>query len=124
MFTALPLTKTINVAFYLVPEFSMIGFSALVDPLRQANYVSGETLYRWQVVSEKGEAVVASNGMSLIADCGIDQEKKPDMLIICAGFGPEKGQSKRLQTWLQQHSRKGVWLGSQDTGSYLLAKTG
>lgn len=46
------------------------------------------------------------------------------MLIICAGFGPEKDQSKRLQTCLQQHSRKGVWLDSQDTGSYLLAKSG
>ena len=90
MFTALPLTKTINVAFYLVPEFSMIGFSALVDPLRQANYVSGETLYRWQVVSEKGEAVVASNGMSLIADCGIDQEKKTRYADYLCWFWPRK----------------------------------
>ena len=47
MFTAKAITKTINVVFYLVPEFSMIGFSALVDPLRQANNVSGETFYRW-----------------------------------------------------------------------------
>ena len=92
MFTAKVITKTINMAFYLVPEFSMIGFSALVDPLRQANNVSGELLYRWQVVSESGEAVAASNGMSLIADCAIGQEAKPDMLIICAGFNPEKDQ--------------------------------
>ena len=124
MFTAKAITKTINVVFYLVPEFSMIGFSALVDPLRQANNVSGETFYRWQVVSATGGAVAASNGMSLIADCAIGQEATPDMLIICAGFNPEKDQCKRLQTWLQQHSRRGVWLGSQDTGSYLLAKSG
>ncbi|MFT7374837.1 MAG: AraC family carnitine catabolism transcriptional activator, partial [Oceanospirillaceae bacterium] len=84
MFTAKPITKTINVAFYLVPEFSMLGFSALVDPLRQANTMSGETFYRWQVVSAGGEAVEASNGMSLIADCAIGQEALPDMLIICA----------------------------------------
>lgn len=68
----------------------MIGFSALVDPLRQANNVSGELLYRWQVVSESGEAVAASNGMSLIADCAIGQEAKPDMLIICADLTQKK----------------------------------
>ena len=124
MFTPKAISKIINVTFYLVPEFSMIGFSALVDPLRQANYISGETLYRWQVVSAKGEPVPASNGMQLIADCAMGKETTPDMLIICAGYSPEKAQSKRLQTWLQQHSRKGVWLGSQDTGSYLLAQSG
>ena len=124
MFTPKAINKIINVTFYLVPEFSMIGFSALVDPLRQANYISGETLYRWQVVSAKGEPVPASNGMQLIADCAMGKETAPNMLIICAGYSPEKAQSKRLQTWLQQHSRKGVWLGSQDTGSYLLAQSG
>jgi transcriptional regulator GlxA family with amidase domain len=124
MFTAKAINKIINVTFYLVPEFSMIGFSALVDPLRQANYISGETLYRWQVVSANGEAVAASNGMQLIADCAMGKEAVPDMLIICAGYSPEKAQSKSLQKWLQQHSRRGVWLGSQDTGSYLLAQSG
>lgn len=124
MFTTQAITHTINVALYLVPEFSMIGFSALVDPLRQANTISGETLYRWQVISADGGSVAASNGMSLIADCALGEEVGPDMLIICAGFSPEKAQSKRLQIWLQQHSRRGVWLGSQDTGSYLLAQSG
>ena len=104
MFTPKAINKIINVTFYLVPEFSMIGFSALV--------------------SAKGEPVPASNGMQLIADCAMGKETAPDMLIICAGYSPEKAQSKRLQTWLQQHSRKGVWLGSQDTGSYLLAQSG
>lgn len=116
--------KTINIAFYLVPEFSMIGFSALVDPLRQANSQSGKRLYQWQVVSATGGPVAASNGMSLIADCALGQEFTPDMLVLCAGFRPEKDFTKNLQHWLQQHSRRGVWLGSQDTGSYLLAKSG
>jgi transcriptional regulator GlxA family with amidase domain len=124
MFTPKAIKKIINVTFYLVPEFSMIGFSALVDPLRQANYIAGETLYHWQVVSATGEPVAASNGMQLIADCAMGQEAAPDMLIICAGYSPEKAQSKSLQIWLQQHSRRGVWLGSQDTGSYLLAQSG
>jgi len=100
MFTTKALTHTINVDFYLVPEFSMLGFSALVDPLRQVNNISGQVLYRWQVLSSKGESVAASNGMSLIADCAMGQEVTPDMLIICVGFSPEKVQSKGLQSWL------------------------
>ncbi|MBT7331319.1 MAG: GlxA family transcriptional regulator [Oceanospirillaceae bacterium] len=117
-------SKTINIAFYLVPEFSMIGFSALVDPLRQANSQSGQRLYQWQVISAAGGPVAASNGMSLVADCALGREFRLDMLVLCAGFRPEKGYNKNLQHWLQQHSRRGVWLGSQDTASYLLAKSG
>ena len=102
----------------------MIGFSALVDPLRQANSQSGQRLYQWQVISAAGGPVAASNGMSLVADCALGREFRLDMLVLCAGFRPEKGYNKNLQHWLQQHSRRGVWLGSQDTGSYLLAKSG
>ena len=73
--------KTINIAFYLVPEFSMIGFSALVDPLRQANSQSGKRLYQWQVVSATGGPVAASNGMSLIADCALGRDSNTDRAI-------------------------------------------
>ena len=87
-------SKTINIAFYLVPEFSMIGFSALVDPLRQANSQSGQRLYQWQVISAAGGPVAASNGMSLVADCALGREFRLDMLVLCAGLGQKKATTK------------------------------
>ena len=124
MFSPLPPSKQIKVAFLLIPGFSMIGFSALVDPLRQANSLSGENLYAWQVLSAKGEPVLASNGMALVPHAGIKDAEPFDVPLVCAGFEPELGYTPELGKWLQQISRKGLWLGSQDTGSLLLAKAG
>lgn len=124
MFDSIAENKQIKVALYLVPGFSMIGFSALVDPLRQANTMSGQSLYAWQVLSADGGPVLASNNMTILPDAGYRQAHDFDVLLICAGFEPEKGYSKDLAQWLQQQSRKGLWLGSQDTGSLILAQAG
>lgn len=124
MFDSVADDKQIKVAFYLVPGFSMIGFSSLLDPLRQANTLSGKSLYSWQVLSAGGEPVLASNNMTLLPDTSYRQADSFDALLICAGFEPEQGYSKDLGQWLQQQSRKGLWLGSQDTGSLVLAKAG
>lgn len=124
MFDSVADDKQIKVAFYLVPGFSMIGFSSLLDPLRQANTLSGKSLYSWQVLSAEGEPVLASNNMTLLPDTSYRQADNFDALLICAGFEPEQGYSKDLGQWLQQQSRKGLWLGSQDTGSLVLAKAG
>ena len=124
MFAPIANSQQVRVAFLLIPGFSMIGFSALVDPLRQANSLSGEDLYRWQVLSAQGEPVLASNGMALVPHTSIQQAQAFDVLLVCAGFEPELGYTEQLGKWLQQVSRKGLWLGSQDTGSLLLAKAG
>ena len=37
-----------EIVFVLVPEYSHIAFSSALEPLRMANRMSGETLYRWR----------------------------------------------------------------------------
>ena len=62
-----------EITFLLIPGFSMIGFAAMVDPLRWANTISEQPLYTWQIVSIHGGAVESSDGISLLADCPIEQ---------------------------------------------------
>ena len=35
-----------TVGFLLIPRFSMIAFTAALEPLRLANHISGRELYR------------------------------------------------------------------------------
>lgn len=48
--------------FLLVENFSHLAFSCAVEPLRIANLVSKQELYRWCFASENGEFARASNG--------------------------------------------------------------
>lgn len=113
-----------EITFLLIPGFSMIGFAAMVDPLRWANTISEQPLYTWQIVSIHGGAVESSDGISLLADCPIEQAECPDTLIVCAGYSVQRQGSKKLFAALRRMAAQGVDIGGQDTGSYLLAAAG
>lgn len=110
------------VGFLLIPRFSMMAYVSAVEPLRVANRLSGRELFSWHAFSPDGGPVEASNGMRLIVDGPIEAAKDLPSLIVCAGFDPQKHESRRLLSGLRQLSRQGVTLGALDTGAHILAK--
>ena len=74
MTNAPPPPKTI--VFYLMPEFTMIAFTAAIEPLRSANRVLGYEAYSWRLASKSGEPVTASCGVQVTADTSIEDERK------------------------------------------------
>jgi AraC family carnitine catabolism transcriptional activator len=113
-----------RIGFLLVPQFSMLGFLAAVEPLRVANRLSRRRLYEWQVISEDGQAVAASNGMAIVAEAAIAAVPAFSTVIVCASFDPEAAASKPLLAWLRRLDRQGSVLGALETGVYLLAQAG
>ena len=109
--------------FLLMPGFSAIGFISALEPLRVANRFRGE-LYRWHVLSADGGAVLASNGMSVNADAGLEPLKKGATLLVVAGFEPLQFATPALEHWLRRLDHDGVTLGAIDTGACVLAEAG
>lgn len=109
--------------FLLMPGFSMMGFVSALEPLRAANRFGGE-LYRWHVLSIDGGAVVASNGMSVNADAGLEPLKKGATLCVMSSVDPLTFYTPSLQHWLRRLDLEGVTLGAIDTGSFVLAEAG
>ena len=50
-------TATQTLGLVLVPNFSMIAFTSLIEPLRLANRVSHQQLYDWKIYSVDGAPV-------------------------------------------------------------------
>ncbi|OOE87122.1 AraC family transcriptional regulator [Salinivibrio siamensis] len=109
------------IGFLLLPRFSMMAFFSAVEPLRIANQISGKQLFDWQMISEDGKPVKASNGMSLLADKAIDAVHDLPSLAVCSGFDPEAYLSRPLMRWLHRLDAAGCALGGLDTGCFLLA---
>lgn len=109
--------------FLLLPGFSVMGFVSAVEPLRVANRFRGE-LYRWHLMSMDGGPVLASNGMSMNADSGLEALHEGDTLLVVAGFEPLRACTPALLHWLKRLDRDGVTLGGIDTGSFVLAEAG
>ena len=116
--------KVIQVGFLLVDEFSMIAFASAIEPLRAANRISGNNIYKWKTLSADGKPVNSSNGISIKADNLLDENFHADILFICSGLNIKDKVDKTVLGNLRKFSRRGIHLGSLCTASYLLAKAG
>ena len=113
--------------FLLIDDFTLISMSSAVETLRMANRLSRREIYRWQTVSEDGDSVRASDGLSVNVDHAISDEaslKNVDAIVVCGGRRVESSTSERSIRWLKKASQAGLSLGSVCTGGYVLAKAG
>lgn len=110
--------------FLLLPRYSMIAFTSMLEPLRMANQLRGSTLYEWVILSVDGQPVAASNGLMLSPDAGIDRAGQLDLVCICGGLDVRLAGDRKLLGWLVRLAQKGVMLAGICTGTYLLARAG
>ena len=113
--------------FLLINHFTLISMSSAVEPLRMANRICRDEVYKWKLISETGAAVHASDGLSINVDNGIDDRdvlSNVDVVIICGGWNVEQNTSEPVLRWLRTIGKSGVAFGSTCTGSYLLASAG
>ena len=113
--------------FLLLNDFTLISLSSAIEPLRMANRICGENDYVWKTLSVTGDAVSASDSLSVNVDCGIrDKDALDDLdaIIVCGGRRIERNTSKSLSVWLRSVDKRGIGLGAICTGTYVLADAG
>lgn len=54
-----------TISFLLLPEYAMVALLSAIEPLRVANRFAGRKIFRWQLLSEDGPPVAASNLLAL-----------------------------------------------------------
>jgi AraC family transcriptional regulator, glycine betaine-responsive activator len=114
----------IAIAFMLVDRFSMIAFTAAIEPLRLANREAGVNLYEWRLYSADGLPVEASNGVRISVDYSFAQARDVDSVIVCAGVDVQTIDHRSLIAALRRLAKFGAAAGAVCTGAYVLAKAG
>lgn len=110
--------------FYLVDEFSHIALSCAIEPLRIANLVSGQTLYKWVLASQDGVCAQSSNGLKTMVDCGLDSLPKHDRFFVLSGINMRNHCEPKTLQKIRSIYHRGGQIGAICSGSYLLAKAG
>ena len=96
--------------FLLLPEFSFIGFAALMEPFRIANrFQPGAS--RWRLLSVDGQAVAASNGIALMVDGALAEAGPCTCLFVVSSFHPLRHYTPELGAALRRLERGGATLG-------------
>jgi transcriptional regulator GlxA family with amidase domain len=116
--------EPILVTFVLMQKFTMLAFSAAVEPLRMANQLTGHELFRWQVLTEDGGPMACSNGLQVVANGSWVGSEPQGLIFACSGVEPEGKASAALADWLRGLWRRGRTVGGLCTGAYALARAG
>jgi transcriptional regulator GlxA family with amidase domain len=116
-------TNPTRYGFLLMPEYSMMAFTAAVDQMRMANRLSGKQLYEWVILSESDEPVYASTEMS-VASISMKQCGKLAAVFVCGGTNIETKVNRPVTSWLREQSKSRVHIGAICTGTYILAEAG
>lgn len=124
MFKKVSGDKPDRVSFLVIPNFSMSAFTAMLEPMRLANYSTGRTLYEWEILSRNGEPVAASNGVQIIADRGISDAPHLDNVVVCSGVDAQLYHDNAVFGWLRRWAREGTHVGAVCTGAHVLAHAG
>lgn len=113
-----------NYGFLLAPDFSMMCFSSAIEPLRAANRLAGEELYRWYLYSPDGGPVLASNRIAVLPDSRMGDERELDGVFVCAGIDAHQFDDPQVLNWLVDQAQRGIDVGSITTGAFILARAG
>ena len=114
-----------SVGFMIIPGFALLSYAAAIEPLRAANQLTGQTLYRWWHTSPGDKPAVASNGAAIITDHKFGSDAPGlDVLLVCAGGNPTTYNDKRTFAWLRKLAARGVIVGGVSGGPVILAKAG
>ena len=105
-------TEPEMIGFLMIPHFSMIAFSAAIEPLRLANYLSGQELYRWVLISRDGGLEKASNGIDVRIDYALADAPALPTVVVCSGVDGHWYDDRHVMAWLRRMAAKGVTIGS------------
>ena len=87
--------------FFLVPEFTILPFTAAIEALRIANRMLGYEAYKWRLSSVDGNKVASSSGIEISVSTSLADERRmlsgsnrPSMALICSGINVESFNGK------------------------------
>ncbi len=115
---------TIKVGFLMVPNFSMIAFSAAIEPLRVANRMSGEALFEWVIASPTDDPISASNGVRVEVENTLADLAECRLVFVCGGLDVQSHTDQNVLNVTRRLDRQGAVVGAICTGTYVLAAAG
>ena len=102
-----PVKRTL--VFFLVPDFTMLPFTAAVETLRIANRMLGYRAYDWRLCSSDGDKVSSSAGIAVEVNTSVADERKnlggenrPNMVLVCSGIDVDRYSNKTVNAWLRK----------------------
>ncbi|PRY23851.1 AraC family transcriptional regulator with amidase-like domain [Aliiruegeria haliotis] len=119
----LPTQQGRTVGVLLFEQFSNHCLANAIEPLRAANGLLGDAVYRWEVLTLDGAPVTSSSGFD-VAPSGRLAEATGDALVLLPSYGARRLATPACSRALRAAAQRFTTLVGLDMGSWLLAEAG
>lgn len=113
-----------SVLLFIVDGFSMMALCSVVEPLRAANRLVGDSRYTWALAAERAGAIPCSNGIEITARYDIRTAPRADLTVVVASLFDRPYPHGQLANWLRRLRVEGRMIGGVSNGTLLLADAG
>ncbi|MEP7456641.1 GlxA family transcriptional regulator [Phyllobacterium sp. SB3] len=116
--------QEISFAVLMFPNFPLMAFSSIIEPLRAANTLSGNRCYSWITVGDGVKKVFASNGIGIEPDFDVRTAPLVDRIVVCSGGNADHLAGGEEMAWIRKNLRTGAHLGAVADAAFFLARKG
>lgn len=114
-----------QIAFLLLPGFSLLAQACALEPLQVANQLAGERLYVPLTYGLEARETRSASELSLTPRHAVGEDDSGlDMLLVCAPSPLPSSLPPSLCDWLKRLAGRGVVLGGVAGGTEVLARAG
>ncbi|WP_428670229.1 GlxA family transcriptional regulator, partial [Roseibium sp.] len=118
------MSRTRDVTFLLLDDFSHIAFACAVEPLRIANLLQGEDIYRWRLASVSGKTAVCSNRTVTLVDQGLEPLPHRSSLFLVSGQNVGERATPEVLSFIRRERARGTRIGAICSAAHILASAG
>jgi len=102
----------------------MMTLASIIDPLRAANRLSRQPLFKWRIISMSGQAIQLTSGIEINSDAMLNEKENGDLLIVIGGFNHETQINKHNLSALRQAATHFNMIFGVEAGTWVLARAG
>jgi transcriptional regulator GlxA family with amidase domain len=114
--------QTIEIDILAFPETTVILLASVIEPLRAANRISGQTLYTWRLLSPDGKPVQTTANINIPVDGAFRPGKDDRPLFIVSSYNWRRNNTPQMKMSLSQTARHRSMIAGVESGTWLMAE--
>ncbi|MEH6444394.1 MAG: helix-turn-helix domain-containing protein [Oceanospirillaceae bacterium] len=111
-----------QIDLFISPRFLMFSMAICIDSVRLCNRELPDQPLQIRLLSEKGGAIIASNGISLNTQA-ISSQDNAATVIVLTSYEPEAACTSVVLNWIERQHEQGARMACVETASYVFAQT-
>jgi transcriptional regulator GlxA family with amidase domain len=123
-FALRPADKPVRIGLFVADGFPLAPLSLAIDALRLANWVEGQEIFSYVVVSADGENRASSSHLPAFVNHSVATCPPLQVLLVCTGSNSSHIDDPAVLNWLRRIYRQGSRVGAISGGAFVLAHAG